>query len=573
MLGVRSRLPAALLAAAACLFVLSAATPADAQLVVGNGIYAVTVDDATGFDCGAWTAVTGVDHPAGPGENVLFGGGFPGTSYTTLRSYTSGTDWATSGGPGGCSDICDADTPTVDFLLRDGTPVGIRLTWSFPDAGTTLEFVQEVVVEGPVDGSETVDNTVIRETHVVRNTGGAGVEIGLRKMWDWQVGFDDGPWFGDCATFDVACDRSMNLTADGSEDGFYPPTYVINEDPAESGCPDGIVPDDPDGCGGTPLYIVAGTLSGASGLSPAPTPPELFQFNRWSSQFSDCWEPGLSDNATCGGGDTAAAYFYGRTAATAISVASGDEASFTQYVVAAADDCPDVLDPCTPVEPAVRTQGFWKRQCRGAHPSGEAERLDELALAASAFAPFGDVATAEDACDRLHPEPEQDKCEQAEAQAMAAALNVVSGRVATCNCLDDPDLGETTVGEALAFIGALLASPDRTFEDCVLAQAVAVRINEGTSLAECPEEDPSASASLAGSLALPRSTARILQAPALAPLSVLNIQAESRTEHRRAPRTLQRATPNELKSSWPPELRVQSVEPFADDRPAVRRRR
>lgn len=69
---------------------------------------------------------------------------------------------------------------------------------------------------------------------------------------------------------------------------------------------------------------------------------------------------------------------------------------------------------------------------------------------------------------------------------MALLLNIASGRVAACNCIDDPDLGQTTVGDAATFIDNLLSDPGRTFFDCVLAQAIADRLNNGVSLVDCP---------------------------------------------------------------------------------------
>ena len=155
--------------------------------------------------------------------------------------------------------------------------------------------------------------------------------------------------------------------------------------------------------------------------------------------------------------------------------------SSTVFDMCAPDDC------CTPVpDPDVRTQGFWKRVCKKPHPSGEHENLPGYVACVSAAATFRDVADEDDLCDRLHPDPKNDKCEQAEAQFMALLLNVCSGRIEVCNCIDDPDLGAATVGDAVAIIDGLLSNPARTFEDCVLAQAIAAAINEGLTLVDCP---------------------------------------------------------------------------------------
>ncbi len=65
---------------------------------------------------------------------------------------------------------------------------------------------------------------------------------------------------------------------------------------------------------------------------------------------------------------------------------------------------------------------------------------------------------------------------------MAAALNVASGRLATCNCLDDPAHDASTVGEVLADLDALLASPGRSSGDCDFVKVIAAdRINNGES--------------------------------------------------------------------------------------------
>ena len=142
---------------------------------------------------------------------------------------------------------------------------------------------------------------------------------------------------------------------------------------------------------------------------------------------------------------------------------------------------------CDPVDdPDVRTQGFWKRQCQGPHPSGENDNLPDYVDSVNDSATFADVGDEVALCDRLDPDPKNDKCEQAEAQFMALLLNLASGRVATCNCIADPDLGQTTVGEAADFIDVLLSNPGRAFEDCVLAQAIADRINNGLTLVACP---------------------------------------------------------------------------------------
>jgi hypothetical protein len=142
---------------------------------------------------------------------------------------------------------------------------------------------------------------------------------------------------------------------------------------------------------------------------------------------------------------------------------------------------------CEPVaDPDMKTQGFWKRQCQGPHPSGEHDNLPFYVDCVSATATFEGVADVAALCDRLHPSPPNDKCEQAEAQFMALMLNLCSGRVAECNCVDLANLELETVGEVVEFIDGLLSSPDRTFWDCVIAQSIADHLNNGVGLVDCP---------------------------------------------------------------------------------------
>src|SRR5262245_57557794 len=68
----------------------------------GNGFYQVAVEAApAGVGIGAYTVTTGAMHPVVGSlgmQNILFGGGSPGTSFTTIRSYTSGTDYVQRNG-------------------------------------------------------------------------------------------------------------------------------------------------------------------------------------------------------------------------------------------------------------------------------------------------------------------------------------------------------------------------------------------------------------------------------------------------------------------------------------------
>ncbi len=167
----------------------------------------------------------------------------------------------------------------------------------------------------------------------------------------------------------------------------------------------------------------------------------------------------------------------------------------TQVTCATEDSCGNIdectfsisVSSCQAVEPEVKTQGFWKRQCRGPHPSGEHSNLPGYVSSVNQVSNFADISNVGDLCNRLTPKPKKNKCEQAEAQFMALLLNRASERVTDCNCLEDPDTSSTNLGEAIDHIDSLLSNTGRSFHDCVEAQAIADRINNGVTLVSCPD--------------------------------------------------------------------------------------
>jgi hypothetical protein len=132
--------------------------------------------------------------------------------------------------------------------------------------------------------------------------------------------------------------------------------------------------------------------------------------------------------------------------------------------------------------------GFWKRQCPKNHPSEEHTYLEAYVPVVSATEPFTDVTTVAELCDQLYPEPETDKCLQADAQFMTLLLNRASGRIADACCVTASDGTTTTVGDMIAAIEALLGNLSRTAEDCDQAHTLLSGINGGTTLCTVPEE-------------------------------------------------------------------------------------
>jgi hypothetical protein len=331
-----------------------------ANLFGGNGVYRVVVSDGAQFwKCGVWTASTGTSHPAGPGLPLLGAANsqFPlDSSFTTLRSYLTDRSYTTNDL---CTPLCIfAGSPSVRPIARGGVTVGYRLSWIFRDTpsspglgGPQIRFTQEVAVEGPVDGTETVDNSFVRETHIVENLGPGGFRFGLRKLWDLLVGDDWGPWLGDCDSPEAACDRSLEFRRFGIPS--YPRNFLVNADPAVAACPGGIEPNEPAGCGGNPPYVVAFSVQPPTAQFPRPNPPELVQFNNWNIAFS-CWQSDLLDAAACGAGgfsdDMALLYYWGLTLDTAVRLPAGGSRSYTQYIAAGVETCPFPLTAERPLD-------------------------------------------------------------------------------------------------------------------------------------------------------------------------------------------------------------------------------
>jgi hypothetical protein len=155
-------------------------------------------------------------------------------------------------------------------------------------------------------------------------------------------------------------------------------------------------------------------------------------------------------------------------------------------VTAADDISPSIeevwvtFDPrgCDPVEPwSVRTQGYWKRQCKPKPHEDICANVDSVRVFASLFESY----TCDSICDLLNVDPpENDMCRKARRQFMALLLNIASGKLALCNCLEDG----REVGDVVAEIDSILSN----FSDhhsCEQAKTLADDINNGKGLVPC----------------------------------------------------------------------------------------
>lgn len=281
---VRRWVALAAIAATAMLLVLAAlgAKPAHAEvLTAGNGIYSFEIDNETG----KYTATTGPSHPLGAGLNILFGGGFPSTSFDTVRSYTSSTDYV-------------LPTVTGSSTVPLGSN-GFQTNYTLNENGDNLEVVQTLRVNGSNFNDSHADVTT-----VVTNKGGAPVKIGVRYLWDYQINRDDGPTF-------------QANEPDGP--------VLLNEAAFPSPSFNHYTIEDNDVSPEPPTFDVLGTVNGPASASPVP--PTLLQNASWPASTGTSFEYATgSENVSVSGSgpnDNAVLYYWGDNASDAPTLAPG----------------------------------------------------------------------------------------------------------------------------------------------------------------------------------------------------------------------------------------------------------
>lgn len=308
-----------------------------------NNFYIVWVQDLRGSGVGLYTVTTGPLHPAGPGLNVLFGGGNPSTSFNTIRSYSSGTDYvqgtATKTSPNAVV-VLDPFGTSVPF----GT-TGVRTTYVLPGPGAISNSTPDrltIVQDVNVNGTNFVDSTVEVTTTVI-NDGTATVQIGVRYLWDYQVGLDDGP------TFKINSALCPALTTEAQ---FSKPVF------------DSYRIEDNDMNPSPPTFDIFGTVNGPSTVVPPPTDPDLLEFVCWpnasGTAFNYAVNPNLSVSVAggacsgAGGGDSAVLYFFGHDQANALSIPPGGQITVSASLFLTPPQPPPPPSPC-----ATRTARFW----------------------------------------------------------------------------------------------------------------------------------------------------------------------------------------------------------------------
>jgi hypothetical protein len=264
----------------------------------GNTFYNVYVEDISGWGQGVYTATTGPAHPSGSNLNVLYGHGWPGTSFNTIRSYTTGTDYVQSLGKSSANTVIWLDPYAIPVI-----PIanGFRTTYILPGPPTTPDALI-IHSDVKVNGTTYLLSNIEVSTTII-NTSESPVDIGVRYLWDFQIGLDDGP------TFQAFNPNGPVLTTEA--EFMYPAfeSYIIEDNDTNTS---------------PPTMNIFGTVTGqAPGMFSA-TPPDLLKFVYWGYSFATAFEytvnPALDISTVWGYNDCAVLHFFGHDWANRITI-------------------------------------------------------------------------------------------------------------------------------------------------------------------------------------------------------------------------------------------------------------
>lgn len=277
----------------------------------GNDIYRIFVEDVVGFGVGLYTAMTGPNHPSGPGLNVLYGDGSPGTTFNTIRSYTSQTDYVqdTSSSPPFTSILLDTYGTTE---LIDST--GVRTIYNLPGPPETpdkLTITQEIDVKGT-----TFEDSYITVTTIINNNSSEAIEVGIRYLWDFQIGDDDGP------TFEAISPDGSVLT---NETEFNQLNFIAYK------MVDNDINPNP------PTFIVFGSATGPNTFIPPPNTPDLLQYTSWPNSDITAFDYTIDPNKNVSSSpinDSAVLYYFGHNQNNSLSIPGNSSISKTAALFA-----------------------------------------------------------------------------------------------------------------------------------------------------------------------------------------------------------------------------------------------
>ena len=331
---------------------------ADSLLIAGNKIYEIVLEDTLGEGIGLFTIRTGEAHPIngrfdGAKQDLLGGGstGETGSSYITVRSYSSGRDYVQSDfiddAPGFRTAWLDSlllnsdnFNPVLPIRNRANKITGFQVTYDLHRVPKTSDKMR-LITRTEVHGTN-FDDSWVEITTIVENMGDQPLEIGIRYLLDLKIAGDDGP--------------AVKETALGAEFG---PTEAhsgwVNFAYFMAGANDTIRANNP--AGALPGYNVYGSGITPANLLRTPLQPTVVQHVSWPlaflKPFSYEVHPNFvvtrdAENTAPGdrtGGDNAILYYWGETRDNTITIQPGEKIQVTQAILASPpDDFPPLYD-------------------------------------------------------------------------------------------------------------------------------------------------------------------------------------------------------------------------------------
>ncbi len=324
-----------------------AKAPHNSPRLAGNDFYEIFVEDFVGSGVGLYSVRTGPKHPVtlrfGKPQDLLATAsqGLTGTSYTTIRSYSSNTDYVQTefAAPGNDDfravwldalftdgDSVVADTNFIKPIFEEERLTGYCVLYVLPGLlqasgkQDTLALEQIIQAHG-----QTFDEAWVEVTTRVINLGTKKVDLGIRYLWDLNVGNDDGP-----------------ILKQRGGDDFSPFEQSL---PADFAYYEAAANDTLTGTNGNiilpPAYNFFGSVLTPATLIRVKQQPDLIQQVFWPQAFFAAFDYAVDQSlrviggqndplSRLTGGDDAIQYFWGRNPAPAITVWPNDTLTVTQ---------------------------------------------------------------------------------------------------------------------------------------------------------------------------------------------------------------------------------------------------
>lgn len=266
----------------------------------GNGVFRVYTEHAYGLGIGGFTVLTGPEHPAGEGKNVLFGNGVPGTSYLIVRrvSGDTTTDYVQS------ALLTHETEQLLDEGLLSTEPVGdtgYEFRWSLDDPAGSATVTETINVVGTTTADSRVEVTT-----TIEPPAGSTDHFEVQYIWDTALDADDGP--------------ALQTGAAGAP--FRPFSPVVTHEDALDADDQALSVVDNDANPATPTLAIGATARGAG-----PLPVSSAQYVCWPKAIYapigeyeadptlDVSSPGAECTGPSGGNDSALLYHWSADAA------------------------------------------------------------------------------------------------------------------------------------------------------------------------------------------------------------------------------------------------------------------